>query len=48
MMLGSRQPPETLDISLQTSTSMIQSRLQGKNVILIFALNDQTVDEVES
>ena len=48
MMLASRQPPESLDISLQTSTSMIQSRLQGKNVILIYALNDQTVDEVES
>ena len=48
MMLASRQPPETLDISLQTSMSMIQSRLQGKNVILIYALNDQTVDEVES
>ena len=26
----------------------MQSRLQGKNVILISALNEQTADEVES
>ena len=43
-MLADRQPPETLDISLQTTASMMQSRLQGKNVILVYALNEQLAE----